>query len=490
MAVKLSESALNQLSPAIKVPNYDRASITEGIVHISVGGFHRAHQAVYMDDLFQDHGLQDWGLCGVGLMKHDQKMHDVLQQQDNLYTVVERSHDTTTARVIASIKEYLYAPDSYEALLQKLADPKIRIVTLTITEGGYFYNKATGEFNLGDPDINYDLAHPQAPRSALGILVEGLRRRKAQGLKPYTIQSCDNIQSNGSVTRKVILALAHETNPSLSQWIADEATFPNSMVDRITPRTTDADCTWLAEAFDIDDAWPVMTETFRQWVIEDKFCSGRPPWEKVGAHFTNNVEPYEEMKIRLLNAGHSALGYLGYLAGFRYIHEIAQDPDFNTYLQHTMDREITPLIKPLPGIDLEDYKRTLRARFANPCIKDQVARICLDGSSKMPTFVLPSIREELARDGEIRSLTLCVAAWFRYLSGTDENGAVIKIEDPIADLLQCRAREGGTDPSSLLSVSELFGPELRENKRFTDELSQALNSLYEKGARATLQNYL
>ena len=297
--------------------------------------------------------------------------------------------------------------------------------------------------------------------------------------------SCDNVQHNGDVARQALLTFAGRRDPSLADWIAQHVTFPNSMVDRITPQTTDADRAMVRDEFGIEDAWPVVCEPFRQWVIEDKFCNGRPPLEDAGAQMTSDVQPYELMKLRLLNAGHSALGYLGWLAGFRTIDHVASDPQFQTFLRRLWDDEVTPLLLPVPGIDLADYKATLLTRFANPRIGDQVARICLDGSAKMPKFLLPSIHEHLARGHVPRLLTLAVAGWFRYLSGTDEQGRPIPIEDPMAATLQERAQAGGPDPRPLLALRGVFG-DLGDNPHFVSALEAALRRLYSEGTRATL----
>ena len=330
---------------------------------------------------------------------------------------------------------------------------------------------------------------PHRPALAFDILTQALARRREFGIAPFTVLSCDNVQHNGDVARRALVTFAERRDPALADWVAHNVTFPNSMVDRITPQTTDADRAMVRDEFGIDDAWPVVCEPFRQWVIEDKFCNGRPPLEAVGVQMTADIGPYERMKLRLLNAGHSALGYLGWLAGFRTIDQVASDPQFQTFLRRLWDEEVTPLLSPVPGISLNDYKATLLTRFANPRIGDQVARICLDGSAKMPTFLLPSVHEQLARGRVPRLLTLAVAGWFRYLSGTDEQGQTIRIEDPMAAALQERALSGGPDPRPLLSLRPLFG-DLADSQPFVAELQSALQQLYSKGVRATLTEYL
>ena len=488
--VPLNQANLGQLPPEVQVPTYKREGLARSIVHIGVGGFHRAHQAVYVDDLCQRHGITEWGICGVGLLAHDTKIRDALRAQDYLYTLIERSATGNRARVIGSILEFMFAPDDPEAVTRKLASADTRIVSLTITEGGYFIDQGSGEFQTDHPDVVHDLAHPDRPSCAFGYLLEALDRRRQQGMKPFTVLSCDNVQGNGDVTRKVLLKFAELRDPSLQAWLAEHGAFPNCMVDRITPATTDADRALVRDSFGIDDAWPVVTEPFRQWVIEDRFCDGRPPFEKVGVQMAPDVHPYETMKIRLLNASHSAMGYLGYLAGYTYIYEIMTDPQFRKYILDLMHEEVTPILPPVPGVDLDDYKKTLVERFANPTIKDQATRICLDGSAKIPKFILPTIREQLARGGSVRRLSLAVASWCRFLAGTDEQDKPIEIRDPMAEVLHRHAKAAGTDPRPFLGLREIFGDDLAQSAVFVEQVGDALQSLYDVGARATLARYL
>jgi mannitol 2-dehydrogenase len=490
-AVKLNDAALSASLPAaVAVPIYDRQRIISSIVHIGVGGFHRAHQAVYIDDLCQHHGMTEWGICGVGLLSHDTGIRDALQPQDCLYTVIERSAAGDQARVIGSIIRFLFAPDDPEAVIEKMASDDTRIVSLTITEGGYFIDQGTGEFQEDHPTIVHDLKHPDQPICTFGYLLEALNRRRQRSMKPFTVLSCDNVQGNGDVTRKVMLRFAELRDPSLKDWLSEHGAFPNCMVDRITPATTDADRALVNENFGIEDAWPVVTEPFRQWVIEDRFCNGRPAFEKVGVQMTSDVHPYETMKLRLLNAGHSAMGYLGYLAGYTYIYEIIADPQFEKYILGLMNEEVTPILKPVPGVDLEEYKKTLIERFANPTVKDQASRICLDGSAKMPKFILPSIREQLARGGSVRRLSLAVASWCRFLAGTDEQGRPIEIKDPMADELHRQAKAAGRNPRPFLGMREIFGDDLPQSQVFVEQVGDALQSLYDVGSKATLAKYI
>ena len=488
--ISLNQGNLSRLLPAVQVPAYKRESITPSIVHIGVGGFHRAHQAVYVDDLCRDHGVTEWGFCGVGLLAHDSRIRDALGSQDCLYTLVERSAVGDKARVIGSIIEFLFAPDNPDAVIEKMASAGTRIVSLTITEGGYFIDQGTGEFQEDHPVIAHDLAHPDQPTCAFGYLLAALDRRRQRGMRPFTVLSCDNVQGNGDVTRKVLLRFAELHDPSLKDWLSEHGAFPNCMVDRITPATTDADRALVRETFGIEDAWPVVCEPFRQWVIEDHFCDGRPAFEKVGVQMTTDVHPYETMKIRLLNASHSAMGYLGYLAGYTYIYEIMADPDFRKYILDLMHEEVTPILKPVPGVDLDVYKETLVDRFANPTIRDQATRICLDGSAKVPKFILPSIREQLARGGSVKKLSLAVASWCRFLAGTDEQGKPIEIQDPMAEVLHRHAKAAGRDPRPFLGLREIFGNDLPQSAVFVEQVGDALQSLYDVGARATLAKFI
>lgn len=477
-------------APEFALPDYPREGGAERIVHIGVGGFHRAHMAVYCDMLMRLHGVRDAGICGVGLLPGDAHMRDALGAQDGLYTVVERSAEGQKARIIGSLTSYLHAPSNPEAVVAKMADAETDIVSMTITENGYYSNEGTGELDETHPEIKHDLSHPDAPKTVYGYLVLALRRRFEAGIAPFTLMSCDNMQQNGHILRRMLLAFTRRLDPTLADWLAEKGAFPNSMVDRITPRTTDSDREMVAQRFGIEDAWPVVTEPFLQWVIEDKFSAGRPPWEKVGAQFVPDVEPYEMMKLRLLNASHSALGYAGYLCGFQFIHEVMTDPQFNRYIKRMMAEEVRPRLPAVPGIDLDEYCATLIERFSNPTIADQVTRICMQGSGKMPKYILPPLMDQLAKGGQIKLLTLCVAAWFRYLDGRDEKGRDFTIEDPMAELLQKKAREGRDDPRALLAVPGLFSEDLTHSPAFLQELTQALQRFYRDGARATLAHYL
>lgn len=464
MTTHLSAKTLHLLPAAVAGPGYDRAAVTPGIVHIGVGGFHRAHEAVYVDDLMARGGAREWGICGVGLRPEDKPMRDALLPQDCLYTLVTRDAEGDLARVVGSLVRYLFAPEEEAVFRAVLAAPETRIVSLTITEGGY------------TPD-------PENPKNVFRYLAQALRERRDSGLKPFTVLSCDNLPGNGDAAKRALLASTPDTD--LAHWIAQNAAFPNSMVDRITPQTTDADRELVRAEFGIDDAWPVVCEPFKQWIIEDDFCDGRPAWEEVGVQFVPDVAPYETMKLSLLNGSHFALAYLGFLAGFQTVPEVMADPQFRTFIQRLMDEEVTPLLPAVPGIDLTDYKATLLVRFDNPAIKDQITRLCLNGSGKFPQYLLPSLQKAIRTGKSHRLLTLALAGWMRYLTGMDEQGQAYLIDDPRAKELQTIAKQGGTDPRPLLALTDLFG-DLGQSESFVRQLTNDLQELDQNGARQTL----
>jgi len=483
----LTQENLEHHGSQLSVPTYDRAGLVPGVVHFSVGGFHRAHQLLYFEELAERRLSADWGVIGVGL--HQRSMKDALAPQDHLYTVVERSPDGARARVVGVMVDYHFAPDAPSAVLDTLTDERTRVVTMTITDAGYRIDPVTGEFDAEDPDVRADLAGSAAPRTVFGYLAEALDRRRRAGLPPFTVVSCDNIHRNGEATRAALVGFARLRDELLARWIADRVAFPSSMVDRITPHTTPEQREALAERYGVDDRWPVITEPFSQWVIEDAFCNGRPPLELVGVRFVEDVGAYELMKTRLLNASHSALGYLGSLAGHTRIDRVMDEPVFADYVARMMHEEVTPLLPQPEGIDLGDYKRTLLRRFANPAIADTLARLCRRGSTKMPHHLLPSLRQAVAEDRPRTMLTLALAAWFCYLRGADLEGRPIVIDDARASLLHPLAIAGGRDPRPLLHERSIFG-DLGCYPAFVAELTRAIEQLERDGVRATLAAHL
>lgn len=489
----LSAIASQKGDQKVAIPTYDRKGCKHGFVHVGVGGFHRAHLAVYLDKLMQEHGERDWSICGVGLRPNDAAMRDVLAAQDHLYTVLERSAKGSFADVVGSISTFLFAPDDKEAVIAKMAHPDTHIVSMTITESGYYYNENTHELQTEHPDIQHDVRHDDNPISIFGFLYAALVRRREQGLKPFTVLSCDNMQKNGSITRSMLESFARLRDADMAKWIVENGAFPNSMVDRITPSTSQNDIKSLAETFGIDDAWPVVTEPFMQWVIEDKFCDGRPPFEKVGIQVVNNVhdvEQFEKHKLRLLNASHSAMAYPGQLAGFKYVHEVLEHPVYRQFIWQMMQQEVKPLLPDIPGVDVDKYCETLMERFSNPTIMDQIPRVALNASGKIPQFIMPSIAEQIWVTGPFRRLCFVAGAWFRYIKGVDDKGNAFEVDDPMREQLQALAHAGGNDPTQLLSVKMLFGDDLRGDRRFVAEVTKAMELIEKDGVLATIPKYV
>ena len=480
--MKLSQHNLPALAGRITRPTYDREQLKTGIVHVGVGGFHRSHQAYYIHRLLERQPALEWAITGVGLREADRRMNDVLQAQDGLYTLVTQHPDgTADSEVIGSIHDYLLAVDGPDAVVDRMAHPATKIVSLTITEGGYNFNPATGAFDLDNPDVRYELAHPEEPRTVFGYLTAALRKRKSAGLPPFTVLSCDNIQHNGAVARKMLLTFAEHQDAELAEWIAGNVTFPNSMVDRITPVTTPELINYLREQHGVADEWPVVCEPYIQWVVEDDFANGRPPLESLGVQFVPDVTPYEKMKIRLLNAGHSVLGIPGALHGHPTIDACMEDPVFARFMRRFMDAEVTPVLDPVAGVDIEAYKDSLETRFANPNVKDSVARICAESSAKLPKFLLPTIQENLDRGGDIRLAAFILAAWCRYCDkGIDERGRPLDYADAAREQLRRAAEGTEKEWTSFLRQPDVFG-DLRNNRAFVEEYTEAVKSIYRQG---------
>jgi mannitol 2-dehydrogenase/xylulokinase len=489
--MKLDTHSLLHLGPDIATPDYSPSDTRQGIAHIGVGGFHRAHQAFYTDALMNRGQARDWAICGVGLRPEDRQVRDALAAQDYLYTLFELG-DTpdTQTRIIASISGMLLAEDDPQALIDKLSSPDIRIVSLTITEGGYCIDDSNGQFMAHLPQIRHDLDHPAQPTTVFGFLCAALARRRAEGTPAFTLMSCDNLPHNGAVTRKALLAFAELHDPELRDWIDRHVSFPNAMVDRITPMTSAAHRLKLADEKNIDDAWPVVCEPFVQWVLEDKFVAGRPAWEQVGVQFTDDVTPYEEMKIKLLNGSHLALTYLGFLKGYRYVHDTMNDPLFVRFIRAYMDLDVTPQLAAVPGIDLERYKDTLIERFSNQAIADQLERVCSDGSSKFPKFTVPTINRLILDQGNLDRASLVVAAWAMYLKGVDENGTLYRIPDPRAGFCQALVADDVLITQRLLEVEEIFGLAIPRSAEFVAAFEQNLNNLRDLGVSGTLEKLL
>ncbi len=468
--------------PCVSFPSYDRAAISPGFLHIGVGGFHRAHQGAFLDELAERRISNEWGVRGLSLRNGTGR--DLLLRQDCAYSILQRGAAGDQVRVVGALLDYLLAPESPEAALAALADPRTRVVSITVTGDGYGLDRAGG-FDAGDPVIAQDLATPARPRSLPGYLVEGLRLRRDAGLSPFTVLSCDNIPGNGRAARRAVVSFAHHHDQELANWIGQNVAFPATVVDRITPEASPEDRGLLERRFGVRDLCPVVCEDFAQWVIEDDFCNGRPPLEEVGARFVADVTPYELHKKRLLNGSHCALGYLGYLSGHRHTDEALADPALRRYVESLMDEEVAPLLPPIFGFDLADYKRTLLTRLANPRIADRLQRLCRRGSTKMPAYLLPSLTEAVEQGRPHGGLTLAVAAWVRYLCGFDLGGDRIEVEDDLAPTLQPLARRATHDPRALLEQRSIFG-DLADAEGFVEGLAQALLVLGAEGPGAAI----
>jgi mannitol 2-dehydrogenase len=486
-ALTLEPAELPAISEAVPTPSYDRSRLSIGIVHFGVGGFHRAHQAMYLDRLMNAGEAFDWAICGVGVMDADRLMRDALVAQGCLYTLVEKHSDGVyRPRVIGSIIDYLYAPEDPVAVIERLSHEATRIVSLTVTEGGYGIDDTTGEFSPSTPGVAEDLEVGALPRTVFGLVTDALARRRERGTAPFTVVSCDNLPGNGRLARTAFTAFARLRDPELADWIEHEVRFPNSMVDRITPATTDADREALRERFGIEDRWPVVCEPFAQWVLEDSFSLPRPPYEQAGVQVVDDVEPYELMKLRLLNGSHQGLAYFGRLCGYELVDEAARDPLLQAFLRGYMDNEAAPTLDPVPSVDLEDYKRTLIERFSNPEIRDTIARLCAESSDRIPKWVVPVARVQLARNGELEGCATIIASWARYAEGVDEQGAPIDVVDRRREQVMALAERQHDEPLAFLTQRDLFG-DLIEHERFVDPYLFALRSLHERGARATLE---
>ncbi len=482
--IKLRRASLENLSAKVEAPAYDPARVRPAIVHLGFGNFHRAHMARYTHELMKlDAGALDWGIVGAGLMEGDRKVVEALAPQDWLYTLVERDARGETAKVIGSVVEVVLAAGDPQRLLAAIARPETRIVSLTVTEHGYCLNRATKRLDLDHPAIRADIADPRRPQSALGVIVEAYRRRIASGGRAFTAMSCDNIQHNGHVLRCAVLDLAEALDPALAAWIAEHGRFPSTMVDRITPMTRAEDAADLARRHGVEDAWPVFSETFTQWVIEDNFADGRPDWDRVGAQFVDDVAPYEFMKLRLLNASHLAISGPGRLMGYTYIDEAMRDADVRAYMSLLMDRETGPTLLPTPGVDIPAYKRQLIERFANPNIHDTVERVNTDAALN---YLLDPIWDRLDRGQPIDLLAFAVAAWLRRMRGEDEQGVLIEVRHPLAGLLRERAMEGGADPGPMLRIKPLFG-DLADNAVFSGAVGKWFGMMHSDGVRASLR---
>lgn len=471
------------------LPTYDRTKLTPGIVHIGLGNFHRAHMAVYMDDLFSRGLAHDWAILGAGVRDGDARMRDALKAQDCLSTVIELDPAGKSARRIGAMVDFLPVEADNATLIAAMTRPEIRIVSLTVTEGGYFIDPATGRFDSGAAEIAADGANPSRPKTAFGAIVAALKGRRAAGTPPFAVMSCDNLPGNGQVTRAAVFGTARLSDPALADWIMETVAFPNGMVDRITPATGPRERE-IATAFGLgDDPVPVTCEPFRQWVLEDNFPAGRPPFEAAGVTLTPHVHAFEMMKIRILNGGHATIAYPGGLMDIEYVHEAMANPLILGFLNKVETEEIIPYVPPVPDTDIAGYYRLIVQRFSNPEIADTERRLCLDGSNRQPKFIIPSVRDALAAGGSIDGLALVSALWCRYCHGVTDSGAEIAPNDPNWDYLQAQSRAARDTPVIWLQMKPIYG-DLNRNHRFVTAFTKALNALWERGTAAVLRDYI
>lgn len=487
---KLSRATLKSFNKVHK-PGYDLEALTPGIVHFGVGNFHRAHQAVYLDDLFGLGLDQDWALVGAGVRASDDAMRDTLKAQDWLTTVVDQEAEHSEARITASMVDYvtISTDEGRKALMSYLTSPDIRIVSMTITEGGYYIDPASQHFDPAHPDIVYDGVHIDKPNTVFGLIVQALKLRKQAEVEPFTVMSCDNIPGNGHVAEDAVVGLARLSDPEFADWIATNVAFPNSMVDRITPATGARERDIALKEFEVEDGWPVFCEGFKQWVVEDKFPTGRPRLHKVGVIFSDQVDAYELMKIRILNGGHAAIAYPGGLLDIHFVHEAMENPLIRKYLEKLTKEEIIPEVPPVPNTVLEDYRLLIDKRFANPKIGDTIRRLCLDGSNRQPKFILPTVSDRLAKGHSVTGLALVSALWCRYCYGTTDSGTVIEPNDPSWDRLVKQAVLAKDEPTRWLEMTDIFGA-LATNPAYIDAFSAALKRIWQDGTAKTLERYL
>ncbi len=487
---RLNSDTLGQVPASVQTPEYDRTQLKAGIVHLGIGAFHRAHQAFYTEAVLNQFG-GDWGIIGCSL--RSPTVREQLAPQDGLYTLVERGSDSEKLQIVGAVKAVMVGPEDPAALVRVMADPAIKIVSMTVTEKGYCHDPATGNLNLKNPDIQHDLKNLDRPRSAIGYLVSALKARMDAGVPSFTALSCDNLPNNGQVLEKALYQFAEEVSPELAQWVRANTTFPCTMIDRIVPATTDEDRQHVEELLGLRDEGTVFTEPFTQWVIEDNFANGRPAWEKVGAQLVDEVEIFEKIKLRLLNGAHSTLAYSGYLAGFDYVSEVMAEPAFVKMVETYHAREAGETVSAPEGFDIEFYKGQLRDRFRNKSLKHRTWQIAMDGSQKLPQRLLHTLQDQLQGAGHIDIITLGVAAWIRYVSGVDEKGQPIEVSDPLAETLRAACDSAKGDPAAMVkavvSIKEVFGPDLINETAFVESTTRWLTAFYDKGVLATVREH-
>jgi mannitol 2-dehydrogenase len=485
---KLSRATLPSLRPGIHVPSYQASDLTPGILHFGLGNFHRAHQAIYLDRLFNAGRSRDFAVIGTGVRPADRAMHDALKPQDWLTTVVEQEAEESVARVTGAMLGMI-PPEDRSGILKQLADPAIRIVSITVTEGGYFIDPATGAFNPEFPEIAHDGRNPDDPATVFGLIARGLKMRREAGTLPFTVMSCDNIPHNGAVARNAVAGVARLYDKGLADWIAASAAFPNGMVDRITPATTDRERGLLAQDYGIEDNWPVYCEAFIQWVLEDEFCNGRPALEEAGVQFVPDVTPFEFMKIRILNGGHAAIAYPASLLDIHFVHDAMNHPLVSAFFAKIEREEIMPTVPPVPGVALEDYYKLIHRRFANPKIGDTIPRLAFDGSNRQPKFIVPVARDRLKQGRSVDALAFESALWCRHCFGKTETGKDITAGDPVWARLSDLAARAKSDPLLWLTMDDVYG-DVAKAEPFRKAFAKSLADIWSRGTARALADFV
>ncbi|WP_171133110.1 MULTISPECIES: mannitol dehydrogenase family protein [unclassified Ruegeria] len=484
---KLHRDRFAALPVGVSAPTYRRSDLTPGIVHIGVGNFHRAHQAWYIHQMMQNGLAHDWAIIGAGVRDYDAAMRKTLIAQDCLTTLIELDPKGISAEVIGPMIDYLPIERNNAALIQKMADPAIRIVSLTVTEGGYFLDANTGAFDTDHPDLKHDATYPDQPRTVFGALVAALDQRRLNGAQPFTALSCDNLQGNGSILRSCVVGLAQMSNPDLARWIDQNGAFPNSMVDCIVPATTDQVVS-QCHALGLDDQAPVSHENFRQWVVEDDFCAGRPPFERVGVTLTRDVHSYETMKLRILNGGHQLLANVGEVLNVPTIADCMQDPDIVAFFRKVQTEEILPHVQAVPGTTAQEYLSLVERRFANTAIHDTTRRVAFDGSSRHPGFLHPSLNDAIAAGSSLSGLALAEAFWCRMCAGVRENGSEIEANDPQWKDLHQTARAAKANPELWIRKTQNFG-DMTQQQGFAKAFAHWLTLIWGRGCRAAIAEF-
>ncbi|WP_120631870.1 mannitol dehydrogenase family protein [Ruegeria sp. EL01] len=487
-SVQLGLDRLADLPASIERPSYNRSNLKPGIVHIGVGNFHRAHQAWYLHRLMQQGAAHDWAIVGAGVRSYDAAMREKLRRQDYLTTLIELDPSGVSAEVIGPMTDYLPIEAGNAPLIRQMSDPAIRIVSLTVTEGGYFLDPNTGAFDVQDDDIRHDAQNPTEPRTVFGAIVAALSQRRTAGVVPFTALSCDNLQGNGDILRNCVVGLARLSDVDLANWIDQNGAFPNSMVDCIVPATTDQVVSQCRE-LGVDDLAPVTHENFRQWVVEDQFCAGRPSLEDVGVTMTNNVHVYEAMKLRILNGGHQLLANVGEILNIPTISDCMQDVGVLEFFRKVQVEEIVPHVAAVSGTRPDEYLKLVERRFANSAIHDTTRRVAFDGSSRHPGFLLPSLRDALRSGGSVKGLALAAAFWARMCAGVRDDGTEIEANDPLWAGLKATALAAKDDPQAWIGQTNLYGETGLEH-RFSQEFSNWLSLIWQNGCREAINSYL